>query len=244
MVVWVDSRDSATDQKEIYVRRISAQGNPLGLDMKVSGAKRTLENGVPSLAYNSSNNQFLVVFSEGTSGGVDQEIFGQRVSGGGGLVGGNIQISSNNSTASRWPEVTYNSANNQFFVVWFDARNVNQSWNIYGQRIAGSGVKLGGNVKISSGPSLEIAPDVTYDSANNEYRVVFSQLTSGNGTTDIHSQRVSSTGMLIGSNTKIGGGDKSDENPIIVYGENVDLFLIAWVDDRNDDRDIYAQIWT
>src|SRR5262245_59503661 len=141
----------------------------------------------PAVAYNSRDNEYLVVW-EGNDTGDGTEVFGQRVSAAtGALLGGEIKISDAEFTASN-PRVAYNSANNEYLVVWYgDDLAVTppipiaqREKEIFGQRLnAATGALLGGEIRIcemGSPNNLDfeaLDPAVAYNSANNEYLVVW-----------------------------------------------------------------------
>jgi hypothetical protein len=79
--------------------------------------------------------------------------------------------------------VAYNSAANEYLVVWHGDDNtaplVNNELEIFGQRVSATGTQVGIDFRISAlGPAGSavyeaIMPDVAYNSAANEYLVVW-----------------------------------------------------------------------
>lgn len=127
----------------------------------------------PSVAYNSSESQYLVVWFDdrgiATSG---LDIYGQLLDADGNRIGEDFAI----STADRNqinPKVVYNSQANEYLVVWDDERNIDSSgWDIYGQRVASDGNLISSNFPISTAPRTQRKPELTYNSRANEYLVV------------------------------------------------------------------------
>ena len=78
----------------------------------------TLQRASPSVAYNTSNNEYMVVWfdlrNQPTTG---NDVFGQRLSVDGSLLGGNIPIAIEIGSQSN-PFVSYNSIDNSYLVAW------------------------------------------------------------------------------------------------------------------------------
>ena len=150
----------------------------------------------PSVAYNSAGNEYLVVWwGDDNTGSLvenEYEIFGQRINAAtGAAVGANdVRISDmgpdgNTSYGAYDPAVAYNSAGNEYLVVWWGDDNTGSlvmgEYEIFGQRInAATGAAVGANdFRISDmGPDGNTSydasvPDVAYNSAGNEYLVVW-----------------------------------------------------------------------
>ncbi len=115
----------------------------------------------PAIAYNSTNNEYLVVWAgDDNVGGLVQgeyEIFGQLLDAvTGAEIGANdFRISDMGGTgnpafAAQIPAVAYNSTNNEYLVVWMaDEMDVtgggDDEFEIYAQRLAATGTEVGAN---------------------------------------------------------------------------------------------------
>lgn len=104
----------------------------------------------PAVAYNSVNNEYLVVWEgdDNTAPLADEEneIFGQRINAASGAeIGGDIRLSevglagnANYDTAT--PAVAYNSAQNEYLVVWYGDDNTpplaDNEYEVFGRRFA------------------------------------------------------------------------------------------------------------
>ena len=142
----------------------------------------------PDVAFNSTDNEFLVVWSGRDSGG-EFEIYGQLIDGPTRLlIGSQFKISQmggtgNTTYTAREPAVAYNATNNEYLVVWWGDNNVgslaDNEWEIWGQRISAAGAENGADFRISylgtdgSTTYLATSPDVAWDSTNNRYLVVW-----------------------------------------------------------------------
>src|SRR5262249_32923756 len=111
---------------------------------------------VPVVAYNSRDNQYLVVWAGDDIHTAKLKIFGQRLNAAtGALIGGAIRISdmgpdSDLDFDAVTPAVAYNPTNNEYLVVWCGADNiaplVKDEFEIFGQRLnAATGAEVGAN---------------------------------------------------------------------------------------------------
>ncbi|MBI5167929.1 MAG: T9SS type A sorting domain-containing protein [Candidatus Eisenbacteria bacterium] len=162
LVVWEgddDTPGNADGEFEIYAQRINAStGAAVGAnDFRVSdmgtNGDTSSDATSPAVAWNATNNEYLVVWSGDDSTGVtangEFEIFGQRLAGATGAeVGTNdFRISDMGPNFdplydAENPAVVWNSVNNEYLVVWEGDDNtfplVNGESEIFAQRLAGA----------------------------------------------------------------------------------------------------------
>ena len=202
LVVWVGDDDTAplvNGEQEVFGQRVeAATGAEIGGDFRLSDVgpdgDTHYEAVDPAVAYNSTDNQYLVVWSgdDDTAPLVngEQEIFGQRVNGATGAeIGGDLRLSDMGPDGdvgyvAAGPAVTYNSMNNQYLVVWSGDDDtfplVNDEFEVFGQRVeAATGAEIGGDFRLSDmGPNGNTSygaggPAVAYNSTDNQYLVVW-----------------------------------------------------------------------
>ncbi len=204
LVVWYgdDNQGSLSeDEFEIFGQLLNSTGGEVGSnDFRISdmGAdgNANFDAFNPAVVYNSTEDQFLVVWHGDNSGAfqIDNEfeIFGQRINAATGAELGandfqisNMGFSSDTAFEAKDPDVAYNSSNNQYLVVWRGDESiaplVNDEFEIFGQRLDGTlGSVVGNNdFRISDmGPNGNTAyaasnPGVAYNVTRNEYLVVW-----------------------------------------------------------------------
>jgi hypothetical protein len=195
----------------------------------------------PTGAYNSTNGEYLVVWTDGRNGTGNYNIYGQRVSGSGAFLGSEIPISTA-SLGQYNPTVIYNSASNEYLVVWTDGRNGAENYNIYGQRVSDNGVLIDSNFSICTATGSQYNPTLAYDSASGEYLVVWDDYRSG-PENDIYGQRVSSGGALAGINFPISTAPANQRFPKVAYDSLDNSYLVVWEDFRTGqfNIEIYGQ---
>jgi hypothetical protein len=184
LVTWDDAGDRGG---VIFGQRVRASDGAL---MGTNFAIGTLYGGIRSaVAWSPVNNVYLVVYW-GNSGGVI-DIFGQRVSGSGTLLGVNFNIS-NDPIFSGYPAVAW-GAPNQFLVTWD-----NEDGNIHGRRIdPTTGVLLGTPIMVTAGGAKDRSC-VAYDSVNSRWLVQFNNGANAGFSYDQYGQLVNGDGTLNG----------------------------------------------
>ncbi len=155
-------------------------------DFQISRMEPTGSSLKQAVAYNSVNDEYLVVW-QGDDIGTEYEIHGQRLDATTGEeIGENdFRISDMGPDGDALydgldPAVAYNPANNEYLVVW-SGDDVFDEYEIYGQRLdAATGEEIGENdFRISDmGPDGDndfhaVCPEIAYNVLENEYLVVW-----------------------------------------------------------------------
>src|SRR5262245_10111378 len=162
LVVWEGNENPAGYEVEIHGQRLNAAtGAEVGAnDFRISdmgpdgdGRFSAIEAAV---AYNSTDNEYLVVWGASDPTVEENEIFGQRLDAATGTeVGTNdFRISDMGPDGDpnfdgSTPAVAYNPTNNEYLVTWYGNDNISPGLGeleIYGQRLnAATGAELGAN---------------------------------------------------------------------------------------------------
>ncbi len=163
LVSWWDFREPPG---AIYGQRLAADGRLIGDDFLIARAAN-FENWPPAVAYNPVSGEYLAVWYEdrGEAGG--SNIYGQRVSAGGAPIGSVFTINDEGTPQVR-PAAAASSATGEYLAVW-SLIGPELSRNLYGQRLTGSGERIGGAIHLGQGDK----PAVTYNSLTEEYLVVW-----------------------------------------------------------------------
>jgi len=212
----------------------------------------------PAVAYNSTNNEYLVVWEAFPVGiGNDKvDIHGQRLDAATGAQLGtdDFRISDMGNgdqiLEAFDPAVAYNSADNEYLVVWEGDDTVNEEFEIYGQRLdAATGSEIGtDDFRLSDmGPDGDftfdaVDPAVAYNSANNEYLVVWEGDDDDAPLVDeefeIFGQRLDAAGAEVGTNDSRlsdmgpnGNTSFSAREPAVAYNSANNEYLVVWEGD-------------
>jgi len=211
-----------------------------------------------AIAYNFTNNEYLVVWQGDDVYDDRFEIHGQRIDAAtGALVGSDFRISdmgANDSDASFGafdPAVAYSYTQNEYLVVWSGDDTTNGEFEIYGQRIdASDGSEVGTNdfrisVMGTDGDTTYNAtvPAVAYNSKDDEYLVVWmgDDPIPGDGDLEIFGQLIDATdgSELAPDDFRISDMGTADGNtfaaelPDVAYNPVDNEYLVVW--DADDD---------
>ena len=231
LVVWTDERNLVTTGYDIYGQLVNANGTLNGTNFIICNAGGYQLG--PSVAYDSANQKFLVVWGDNrNSAATGEDIYGQFVNANGTLNGSNFIISNANDSQYS-PQVAYDSANQRFLAVWTDSRNsAATGQDIYGQFVNANGTLNGSDFIISNANDSQYSPHVAYDSANQRFLVVWQDFRNSAITgSDIYGQFVNANGSLNGGNFVINEDPGSPYGVVLAYNSNCSNFLLAyWVE--------------
>ncbi len=190
LVVWFG------EDFEIYARRLGPDLTWLGAETAVSDVDQLPLRGAtrPRVAFNALDDEYLVVwYADDPAAGLaddEFEIFGQRISGAGNLIGDNdfrISDVAGTGDATRSairPDVAFNALTENYLVVWSADDNndgqVDQEFEIFGQLLDAAGNEVGANdFRISGMGGIGVVeydaymPAVAADEHNGQWLVVW-----------------------------------------------------------------------
>ena len=224
----------------------------------------------PAVAYNSQDNQYLVVWSGSDDIVGEYEIWGQRVNAAtGSQIGADFQISfmgpaDDPAYDAENPDVAYNSQANEYLVVWSADHYADGDFEIWGRLVDADGTLLGSMVRVSfMGPGVDpdydaSNPAVTYNSTENQYLVVWEGdhdiAPLVNNELEIWARRLSATAEYVDADIRRmsdmgGSGDPNYDarDPDVAYNSTNNQYLIVWEGDDtatglvNDEFEIWGQ---
>ena len=235
--VWEDSRDGGW---RIYGQWV-VNGELDGQNFLISIAAS--EQRDPAVAYNSSKDEYLVVWWDDR----DRVLTGYNLYGR--LIAGQGEAGANDcpiATApgdQQVPDVTYNNTVGEYLVVWQDDRY--GDWDIYGRRIADDCAPSDNEFGISRVSGRQWYPAVAHDSVHNRYLTVWwDNRNSPASADDIYGQILSSDGSPLSGNFPVSTAAGFQGRADVAWNSTVHDYLVVWADNRNtvsSGFDIYAQ---
>ncbi|MFQ5593201.1 MAG: hypothetical protein ACE5HA_03545 [Anaerolineae bacterium] len=217
----------------------SVAGGPIGDNFPISNLSE--DQVKPAVAYNSQREEYLVVWRNDWPG--NDDIYGQRVSKAGQLVGPWFAIAFGAGAERSSPDVAYNSRQNEYLVVWEHDDGTRP--NIRGRRVSATGQLQGGEITIGTGAALAVRtqPAVDYAYTADQYLVVWERHVSGSVSDDIEGQVLSNSGAPEGSNFLIAEGtwSASHEGPDLAYNRSRNEFLVVWEQETSSQHDVYGR---
>jgi len=275
LVVWYG--DAFFDEKnEIWGQLVTATGTQKGKDFRISfmGSNGDITYGGydPAVTYNSTNNEYLVVWfgsqAQGELVAEEYEIWGQRITSAGKAIGTKgFRISDLGDDGVREidaksPEVVYNSKANEYLVVW--AGNINSAdYRIFGQRLtASNGNEIGSNdFQIGTSgpdnvlPSQNHVVDVSYNETDNQYLVVWNAHAYNGQENEkeneifgirlygITGNSIDAQEFRISDMGQDGNANFDAERPALAYNAYAQEFLVTWQGDDDSLGDEDFEIW-
>jgi hypothetical protein len=259
MVIWKGMGEPEDVVKmEIYGQRLKANGELQGKYFRISHTTDQGNNfqvSAPAIAYNSRDNQYLVVWSGGFKNEGQVEVWGRGLtndgialgpkSGGSAETPSDFRISqvSTDIGANRrasFPRVGYSNSSNEYFVV-FQANALRGEANadvneIFGQRIdAATFAETGINdfrISNTAAGNRASRPAVTFNSVAKEYLVIW-RSTRQNGSNEISAQRLSPTGTEIQADFQVSniasvGEDRTINISSLTHNSGNGEYLVVW----------------
>lgn len=196
---------------------VSLQGTLIGSEIPIAASPAW--ESLPSVAYNPKQQEFFVVYTSETSG---QVATGARVQASTGNVLSTTPIYANMGINS-YPEVAYNSVNDEYFIVtWY----FTTSGDVWGHRVSTQGVPIGDKIPVEANPFFEGGDGIglAYNSSTNSYFVA-SQGPSG----EVIGAEVSAAGAAgqVFRVTVLNDGHREIYQPQIAGNPNRSEFLVV-----------------
>ncbi|MBI4578058.1 MAG: hypothetical protein HY718_00055, partial [Planctomycetes bacterium] len=206
----------------------------------------------PAACYNAQADQFLVLWRDTSEPVVGMRLKGQRIDAGtGSLVGSFFHMTLDANTLEAYNgQAAYNSVNGEWFVVFEGTEDPSvQGQDIFGQRLAGDGTRVGPHIPLVVKSGFQREPHVAHDPVNNRYLVTWFHNTDAISRR-IYSRLFDSTGSPLANEVKLSEVDDREKfDPTVVFNPVYNEYLAAWSDYRawpgsgqdNKYKDIYGQ---
>ncbi len=232
VVVWADNRyDSRYD---IYAQRYDKNGIEIGTDIKINDDAISNRQKFPDVALDDIGN-FVVVWSDERRENAYSDIYGQRISNNGELLGNNFVVNDDqrNWLFRNYPSTAVNSVG-EFVICWQNGAT------IISQKYNPDGSKFGENLIINDENSGNgFKPEIILNDSGRIVVVWYNTLK------DIYTQLFSSNLEKIGSNLKVNDDNNNafQDHPHISENNNGDYFIV-WQDGRESGSVIYGQYFS
>ena len=260
LVVWEQDLE-ADNQYEVYGHRVSGTtGGALGSDITIS----TMSNGStdanrdalnPAVAYNPTTQRYLVAWQgDGlvcmpACGDEQYDIWGREVEVDGDPLGVNEVIATveddlDPNRGGFNPALAYNSAANEFLVVYNADEITDDKVEIFGKTVGGPATP---QISSTTGASSDARnPAIVSRGALGEYLVVWESNDTDSPSPEIYGQRVTTDETLIGAEigvSEIGVANREAQNPAVAFSSAADEFMVTWEADRaaNSQFEIFGQ---
>jgi hypothetical protein len=228
-VVW--TRSNGIQAVDVFGRRFSSLGSPLGAEFLVNGYT-TGSQLLPAIASDPSGGTVVVWHGSG-QGDTNYGIFGQRFSSGGTKLGSEFQVNKYTLGYQLNPAVASDESG-EFVVVWASRDQDLFDYGVFGQRFSSAGSKLGTEFQVNSFTfdSQEL-PRVARDSSSGDFVVVWRSQSDfngqdGGGRAGIFGQRYADTGLKLGLEFQVNGYTTNDQGAPDVTFDTGGSFFVVW----------------
>lgn len=253
LIVWSGDPLDVDDDFEMIAQIVGPGGTLVGDNFRVSvtgpEGNSAFQARQVGAVYNPRTRQYLVTWlSDGNGTDNENEIFAQRVSNAGTLLGGNFRVSFTgvDGDAARDafpPSVTVNAWSGDYLVVWSaDPLPVDEDYEIFVQRIGSGGARLGEAIRVSStgadGDATRAArqANAAYNSCANQYLVTWLDDRLADDVNEVFAQHLGSGGKLLGKNKRVSHSaprtdttrDADGFPPSVVYNSRDEAYLVVW----------------
>ena len=199
----------------------------------------------PSIAYGSG--KFLVVWEENPATVADR--FKADIKGAFVTIGEDITVSAHMTICDAPnlqvdPCVAYDSFSDRFFVVWEDARDSTNNYDVYGRIVDSSG-PIGSDFQVAAGANCQDEPWICSNGSGTFMVVYEDGLNPETGPFSLKAQRYNSDGNQVGSTISIATGSSNVDHifPSVSYCDHTQRYFIAWNDADLSDGDWRGNIW-
>ena len=202
--------DTTTGAAQIRFVRLDAAGVPIGDELRVTNDEGASAS--PTLVW--TGTEHGIAWYDDRDG--DTEIYFTRIAADGTEIGDDARVTMDGAR-SEFPSLAWNG--DGYGLVWNDTRP--GTFQIYFARLDTAGVKVGGDVRVSTSTALAASPRLTY--TGDGYGVAWHDNRDMMGL-QIYFARIGADGALIGTETRLSaGGNASIARSGSEYG-------VAWPD--------------
>ncbi len=223
VVCWEDNRIEFYD---VYARRFSNDGTPLGDDFKVN-TDTTISYQNNSGISSDKNGNFIITWEDHRNG-FKGDVFAQSYTPDGSLVGENSRVNDDEGSENQEsPSMAVDSSGN-FILAWVDYRTENSG--IYAQRFSGDGTEQGDNFRVDDDTLYNYALMPTVAAfVDGCFIITWADFRTG-GCYEIYAQRFSGDGTPIGNNFRVSYLSAAmNYYPVVACKPNGE-FIICWSD--------------
>jgi hypothetical protein len=233
-MVWDDDRNNHDD---IYFQVLNSDLTFINNNQKVNDDLASAHQRCSWITQDENGN-YVVTWEDERDGNCD--IYAVRLDSLGNIVGDNFKVNDDFTNAHYYPSVASNFFGD-FVIVWSDNRNNN--FDIYAQKYSGTGMPISINFRVNDDTtsSSQWYPIVTCDSIGN-FVIVWSDYRNNNY--DVYAQRYDHQANPVGTNFMVHDNLNSDQSYATVNANRTGNFVVSWMDNRSNNYDVYAQIFS
>jgi hypothetical protein len=235
LLAWDDRRFGITG--DIFAQFLNTDGTPLDTNFRVNDDPVGTANQYEPDVSGDSSGRFVVAWMDGRGlNPYDWNVFCQRFNSLGQRLGGNIQVTTDDSI--QWTPDVSCGVNGEFVVTWDDGRS--GDWDVYGQRYDAGGNPVGQNFKVNDdGGSTDQYGSCVAVNSYGEFTVVWTDRRGGED--DVYARRYDADGNPLGPSFRLNEVNSGRQLSPAVGARPDGGYWTAWADARSGDYDVYCQ---
>ncbi|HZN68874.1 MAG TPA: hypothetical protein VFB66_26580 [Tepidisphaeraceae bacterium] len=153
VVVWQSNPENGTGY-QVYARRYSSAGQPLGGEFRVNTTTARVQTSAVAM---NDRGEFVVTWTSNNAAGASLGVFGQRFNAAGARVGGEVRVDDSGGVDRLGYGVAMDAAGN-FIATWQDRPTVPGDYSSYVRRFDASGAPRGAGVRLNEIGTLAYFP--------------------------------------------------------------------------------------
>lgn len=238
LTAWTEYRSNPPNtyvNGDIYGRVLNADGSILSQEIAIEG--NGLDTTDVHVAYNSVDNNYLVVWTGYRAGFAGSSNIYARLVNSDGSLSGKIVTVPNSAVNASGASVAYNENLNRFFVTWIDNRS--GYWGVYGRFLSGSTPLGSTDTEIGAREDRNtFYTQVDFDKLSNRFLVVW----ANSGGSGIIGRLVNADGALYGTNFVISSPGNLALNPSLAADSVNGRFLVSWLNQAGINQSLNARL--
>ena len=182
----------------------------------------------PAVAYNSEQREYLIVWQNDRPNFDD--IYAQRLSGDGRLLGGWFSISAGTDKNRRFPKVAYNSKHNQYLVVYVCVEESGHQ-SLCARRVSGAG-QLVDQTDLVISATFTSFPVVAYSYTSDNYLIAWIEIIPSPLTYVVNAAALDHSSNFIFNSTVVVSDNYPKSSLEIAYNRHANRHLLVWEQDN------------
>jgi hypothetical protein len=200
----------------------------------------------PSIAFGESDNNFLVVWEENPASITNRFEVDIKAA----FITSNGEVTNrfticNAQSLQADPCVAYDSYSNRYFIVWEDARDSTNNYDVYGRIYSSDGNPITNDFQVAAGANCQDEPWICSDNNGNFFVVYEDGFNPEIGPFDLNAQRFDSNGNKVGAVIDIAMSTSSKDHifPSVNFCEQTERYCIVWNDADLSNGQYRGNIW-
>ena len=234
VIAWVANGQDPDASLGIYAQRFDASGVAQGGEFRVNTYTTGIQQ-VTSMGMDAAGN-FVVIWASENQDGSNYGIFGQRFDASGNALGAEFQVNTTTANSQLYHDVVM--LDDGRFVVEYQSRNADGSFEVFMQRYAADGSTVGGEIRINTNTvssAQQPIGSITADESGN-ITVVWNSDADGDGTAVV-GQRFDWAGNKLGGEFVVNTTTTGNQLYPEVIAQEGGRFIVAWSGNGAGDAD-------